>query len=273
MELETKCPICRNEKKNIKNKYCSLQCRNIYINSRKDYKKIGKKLKLYYDTKKTIIIKKCENCEKEFEIKVNSKGKYNNNKKFCSIKCANIARGPRTEETKNKISRSLFIEKNNICHFCNSYFDHKKYRKYCNIECKRKDKRKHLTEYKKYKLDTIFKFDLKTYKDEYDFNLIEKYGWYSPTNKNNNLNGVSRDHIFSVKEGFNQNINPLIIAHPANCRLIKQNDNSSKHSKCEITLEELLDKIKKFEEKYGKYYNDELSIWGVAQAKPIILAR
>jgi hypothetical protein len=42
--------------------------------------------------------------------------------------------------------------------------------------------------------------------DYFNFLLVEKHGWYSPTNKNNNLSGVSRDHMFSVREGFEKGI-------------------------------------------------------------------
>ena len=71
--------------------------------------------------------------------------------------------------------------------------------------------------------------------------------------KNNNLDGVSRDHMFSVREGFEKGIDPKIISHPANCRLMIHNENISKNKKSFITIEELLDRIEKFEQKYKKY--------------------
>jgi hypothetical protein len=108
-----------------------------------------------------------------------------------------------------------------------------------------------MDEYQKYRIDSNFKFNLKDYADEFDFSLVKKHGWYSPTNKNNNLNGVSRDHMFSVREGFEKGIDPKIISHPANCRLMIHNDNISKNKKSVITIEELLERIEKFEEKYN----------------------
>ena len=69
-------------------------------------------------------------------------------------------------------------------------------------------------------------------------------------NRGNNLNGTSRDHIFSIKEGFIQGINPEIISHPANCELVRQIENSLKNSKCGITLEALLERINEFEERF-----------------------
>ena len=47
-----------------------------------------------------------------------------------------------------------------------------------------------------------------------------------------------------VKYGFENNISPEIISHPANCRLLKHRDNNKKNIKCDITIEELLNKIK-----------------------------
>jgi hypothetical protein len=62
----------------------------------------------------------------------------------------------------------------------------------------------------------------------------------SPTNKNNNLGGVSRDHMFSVREGFEMGIDTKIISHPANCRLMVHTENISKNKKSILTIEELL---------------------------------
>ena len=85
-----------------------------------------------------------------------------------------------------------------------------------------------------------------------NFSLVREHGWYSPTNKNDNLSGVSRDHMFSVREGFEMDIDPKIISHPANCRLMIHTDNISKNKKSTITIEELLDRIKKFDNKYRR---------------------
>ena len=108
---------------------------------------------------------------------------------------------------------------------------------------------------------TDFKFELKEFKDEFDFNLIEKYGWYKAKNHGDNVDGVSRDHKISVKDGFRRLINPLLLAHPANCELIINKHNQSKCDKCSITLEDLLFRIKEFDNKYGKYYKEELKIY------------
>ena len=89
-----------------------------------------------------------------------------------------------------------------------------------------------------------FKFSLNDYPNEFDFKLIKKYGWYSPSNsKKPKLNGVSRDHMYSIKEGFKNNVNPYYISHPANCQLLTHDDNNRKKTKCNISLEELIKKI------------------------------
>lgn len=87
---------------------------------------------------------------------------------------------------------------------------------------------------------------------EFDFNLIERYGWYKSTNRGNNLIGVSRDHMYSISKGFEDNIDPEIISHPANCKLLKHTDNNLKNGSCSITLEKLFEKIKLWDNKYRK---------------------
>lgn len=51
------------------------------------------------------------------------------------------------------------------------------------------------------------------------------------------------DHIYSVLDGFINEIAPAIISHPKNLRILEAKKNSSKGCKSEITLEELLEKI------------------------------
>jgi hypothetical protein len=96
---------------------------------------------------------------------------------------------------------------------------------------------------KRYRQLCEFKFSLNDYPDKFDFGLIEEYGWYKAKNRGDNSNGVSRDHMYSVSEGFENNIDPYYISHPANCRLMRQNENSSKKNKCSITLEELKNRV------------------------------
>jgi DNA-binding CsgD family transcriptional regulator len=92
-----------------------------------------------------------------------------------------------------------------------------------------------------------FKFSLNEFPNKFNFNLIEKYGWYKAKNRGDNPNGVSRDHMYSVKEGFKNNINPYYLSHPANCILMVHNENNKKKTKCSITLEELINRVEEWD--------------------------
>lgn len=105
--------------------------------------------------------------------------------------------------------------------------------------------------YKHYRPQCEFDFKISKHKEEFDLSLVNEYGWYSPTNKGNNLNGVSRDHTYSVKDGFINKIDPSIIKHPANCKLMRHIDNNKKKTTSLITLDDLLMKIKMWNEKYS----------------------
>jgi hypothetical protein len=69
---------------------------------------------------------------------------------------------------------------------------------------------------------------------------------------NPDINAFSRDHMFSVSDGHRLNIDPRLIAHPANCRIIQQRVNLNKsHNSC-ISIDELLFRIKEWDLKYPK---------------------
>ena len=270
------CPVCGSEKK-PKNKYCSFKCNNIVINKNKDYsiqnKKAGKTKSENSKLKEIIIERNCK-CGVIFKVKTNGKGK-GFLKQFCSRKCANsrimtedkrlkISVGNKKSE-KLKIANSIGrgrIRRNNLCSckYCKITYSTLNRKTYCSDECKRKSKIKDYTQLKYYKTAASFKFNLATYKNEFNFGLIDLFGWYKAKNNGDNLGGVSRDHIFSVNEGFKRNINPLILAHPANCRLMIHTDNISKNKKSDITLEDLLEKIKLFDLKYGNFYKEYINI-------------
>lgn len=96
-----------------------------------------------------------------------------------------------------------------------------------------------------------FRFALKDYPEEFNFSLIEEYGWYKAKNKGDNPEGVSRDHMYSISEGFKNDVDPYYISHPANCRLMRQCNNNKKKRDCSITLEELVKRVDKWDKKYG----------------------
>lgn len=72
------------------------------------------------------------------------------------------------------------------------------------------------------------------------YSLLQKYGWWHPIK---NPSGVSRDHMYSVKNGWLNNIPIDIIRHPANCNLILNSENNKKGTNNSIELEELLLRI------------------------------
>jgi hypothetical protein len=99
-----------------------------------------------------------------------------------------------------------------------------------------------------YRARASFKFNIYSYPNLFNLELIKQHGWYSPggrsnSNKNVNLTGVSRDHLYSVSDGWNHNIEPSVLSHPANCNLILHNDNIRKGNNSSITLMELKQRI------------------------------
>lgn len=202
----------------------------------------------------------CEFCGKEND------GAYATGR-FCNRICSNSF-----SSNKNNKSRV----KNSFCIICNTKIKipinsrhsiarckkHKLNRQsyYTPTKCKfcgkEKGKKKKLCDSCKnaycngYRLLCDFDFNINEYKNEFDLELVKKFGWYSPSNKGNNLNGISKDHMFSVNDGFKYGISYKLIKHPANCKLMIHLDNNKKNINSSITLLELCDKIKKFEIKY-----------------------
>lgn len=139
------------------------------------------------------------------------------------------------------------------CFVCSNRYEYRLVKsKFCSDVCRQvfiKDKAS-LAEYRRM---CQFKFSMKKFPTEFEFDLIKKYGMYSPANKGNNLGGVSRDHMVSVRYGFEHKIDPSIIGHPANCKLMIHTENISKMEDCSISLEELNKKIKTWNKKYGQF--------------------
>ena len=213
-------------------------------------------------------MKKCPKCESLHDLKGI----------FCSRSCAN-SRGPRTEDFKNKVRIKLKGRKkseatkrkisgdNNprrrgintpiqkyvrMCLYCDDTYETRLSRqRFCSKQCYSSHVRSNKSEFEIYRNECAFKFNIYDYPEEFDMDLLEERGFYSAANRGNNLDGVSRDHMISVKYGFDNNIDPSIISHPANCKLMIQRENSSKKTKCSLFLEELLNRIVKWNNKYG----------------------
>lgn len=193
----------------------------------------------------------CKNCKKEFD-KYFTKPNI-----FCSSSCANQFNNRNrklSEETKQKISNTLKnkpreekvkLEKKKVCKICLIDEVTEKHKRICD-KCK-------LAYYECYRPSCSFRFDINDFKEEFELYIVEQYGWYSPTNKRDNLKGVSKDHKYSVMDGFRNKIDPNIISHPANCQLLLFSDNSIKKDNSSISLDELLNKIKDWDEKYKNF--------------------
>jgi len=222
---------------------------------------------------------KCSNCGKEIFIKCRE-NKFDINKKYyCCKSCAshshilseeqknNISNGVRNSLLKKDKNYIFSKDKIKICPICGKEFSSKhetcsnscgaRYKIYKRLpEILQKQDKDKIKEIKIiYKRYCQFQFAINEYNNEFDFELIKKYGWYSAKNRGNNLNGISRDHKYSCNEGFNNLIDPYIISHPANCRLLIHTDNISKLDKCSISLDKLIDNIHNWNNKYGKYPN------------------
>lgn len=237
-------------------KYCSASCRTkttniLYKNYEKEAKKTIEKNKKKYK------VKYCLECNKEI-LYENRENKFCNHS--CSAKYSNKTRKPFeikfSKEGIESIRRSVaerwskkYVELKNLpkvfCGICGDEIT-KKRRKFCSKQCVKKSRQKDLTEKQKYRSECKFQFSLNEYPDKFDFSLIEKYGWYKASNHGNNLNGVSRDHMFSITDGFKLKVPVEIIRHPANCQLLRHGDNLKKNYKSCITYEQLLERIERW---------------------------
>lgn len=213
---------------------------------------------------------KCAKCESIFEVKERELSFPSKEKYFCSRTCANshIVSDEHRKKTSRTLTGRAYIPEQKVtkaCEECESEFTYIKtvrtrHKRFCCRSCitknirriKDAELRKKRTAFRNYRLDCEFKFSLKDYPDEFDFNLLEQHGWYLPKNRGNNLNGVSRDHMISVRFGFDNDIPPEQIRHPANCKLLQHNSNVSKGTKNSITYDQLLQRISAWNSKYNR---------------------
>ena len=72
-------------------------------------------------------------------------------------------------------------------------------------------------------------------------NWYEKFHILNGVGPNKRSRDLHLDHIYSIAEGFVNNIPPEIIGHWTNLRLIPKIENSSKGAKCHKTQEQLFE--------------------------------
>lgn len=76
------------------------------------------------------------------------------------------------------------------------------------------------------------------------FDKLVSLGWY---NKDTNLRGVVKDHRLSVKFGFDNKLDPVMLGHPANCEFLTVKENARKSSECSLSVLQLQKLIEKWE--------------------------
>lgn len=192
------------------------------------------------------------------------------NKKFCSRKCGNSRAysEDRKASLLSSIAKKSTIKNQSGEHARRIHWDIAgEYTKLFLCTCKYSGKQWYSTTAKQvhpdlartkkeYSYSCRFQFGISSYPDWFTnaSELITKHGWYSTPGSRKgikNTNGISRDHLFSVTDGWLNNIPPAIIRHPANCELLQHTENQSKHKKSKITIDELYQRIKQFDLLYG----------------------
>lgn len=197
---------------------------------------------------------------------------------FCSRSCAN-SRGPRSQEVKELISKKMSGKilsqerkdktsgSNNgswkggitkiiiCCKFCEEKYEtNNKKTKFCSQDCWKKYCKSNKSDREIYKQKCQFKFNIYEFSEYFDLHLIEKYGWYSAANRGNNQTGVQRDHMYSISDGFENNIDPILLAHPVNCELVFNFSNQRKQSTSSLSIEELKQRINDFDIEFQYVY-------------------
>lgn len=193
--------------------FCNRSCAGTYSN-------INRELKGELKTKKG----NCKRCSKEIDINIRASQnnivckecKKNNHKKYYKVR-----------HKQCKFCNKDIVGPKRICTSCRDNFQ--------NI----------------YSFRCRFTFPLQKFPELFDIKLIERYGMYKAKNHGDNLDGISRDHKFSVIESFKRNLDPILVKHPANCQLLRQRENARKRHNCSITLEQLIKEVQRFEEKYN----------------------
>ena len=100
--------------------------------------------------------------------------------------------------------------------------------------------------YEVYCSEGSFKHGFET-KSESQKALLTNYGVF---NAKYNTTGCVRDHLLSRRYGFDNNVDPEIISHPANCEIVLHSENIRRANTNDnlITLEELLERIESWVE-------------------------
>ena len=285
--IENKCPYCEEtffmNKRSFANhmRWCKKNPKYEDIRNSTIKKLSGEKVS------RKLHVLKCETCGKEYTVSCTDKefdrGYY---KKTCSDLCVKKLTAKKAGKEKNK-KISLALRKNNAainddydenigayvkkCELCGKEFITKKHnQRFCSYVCSAKHrnlyKKKSKTKLELYKRQCQFAFALKDFPEEFNFSLINENGWYKAKNHGDNLNGVSRDHMYSINEGFKNGVDPYYISHPANCELLLHPDNAAKNVNCSISKDELMKRIREWENRNG-VYESKIDYFGIENFK------
>jgi hypothetical protein len=232
------CSVCFTINLGSYGKFCSLSCGTAYRNKTKSQQA---------EYKYNLNPHKCQCCQVVLDYQKRS-NKYCSS--ICSAKVTNLIarkRGPRIKKKEKVLFSSIkFI----LCKHTNQFYSSR------NSDGSIRRCSPYIKSNKEnYYAAARFKFNVYHYPDEFNLSLIKEHGWYTcPGKKRNgqpkNTSGVSRDHIISVSYGFANNIDPKIISHPANCRIMLHSDNKKKKQNCDLTVDILMEKIKVWDKKY-----------------------
>lgn len=222
---------------------------------------ISRSMREYVDNKNGKMIDYgvgCYKCGKAFVVKEREKQHPKKEKYFCSRVCANSKVFSKESREKKRMSLKRFYGTENrkrICKHCGKEILERLYSKFCSDDCRRKhlwslilnrcinDVDRERVLIRKYRTACAFRFGLSNYPNDFDFEIIRKNGWYSAKNRGNNIGGISRDHLYSIMDGYKNNVEPKIMSHPANCQLLVHGENIRKFDKSSITLDELKERI------------------------------
>lgn len=196
----------------------------------------------------TYYLLSCQHCNSEFNVLPR-----NRNRKFCSSECSVLAKRKHHRESNcvncgKELKRGQF----KFCHRSCAALYNNKIRSKKSRESQQRSLIKTLHIKGKLRTDEKliywarcrFKFNPYKFKNITGYSLLLKYGIYHPVN---NTEGVCRDHIFSIYDGWRLGMPANIISHPANCQFISNYDNSKKNSSSWITLIELIKRILNWE--------------------------
>lgn len=104
-------------------------------------------------------------------------------------------------------------------------------------------------DYYNYRKECRFSFSVYNEPNIISYELLKTYKFSTPQNKLPNELYIHRDHMYSVSDGFINNVDPKILSHPANCEIMLETNNIKKGSKSSITLEHLMFRINHWNDK------------------------